>query len=97
MSEPRTYHVEKLSRVSARSFGVDKLTERDIEAWVRVDTLETNAAAYKARDDWFAAAEREVGSYRLVEMTPYGGNFIEFAVKQTLTLEEVKRHALVAV
>jgi hypothetical protein len=77
-------------------FHVERLSSQASCGWVPTGMIESDKGSYAAMDEWFAANDPEPGRYRLVEFTSYGGNFIEFEVKQKLILEEVKRLAEVA-
>jgi len=101
MSQMHSYAVERQTSVTIPHYGSDTLMERPTSAWVLVDTFESDKSSFAAMDGWFATAVEadlapEAGRYRLVEFTSYGGNFIEFEVKQKLILEEVRRLAEVA-
>ena len=99
MSQTHSYAVLRLTPVTTRSH-----TPQVTEGWVLVDTIDSDQSSYTVMDEWFAGrnalgdqgSQPETGRYWLVEMTPYGGNFIEFEVKQTLILEEVRRLAEVS-
>ena len=100
MSQTHSYAVLRLTDVVLAGVARDNNTE----GWVLVDTIDSDQSSYTVMDEWFAGrnalgdqgSQPETGRYWLVEMTPYGGNFIEFEVKQTLVLEEVKRLAEVS-
>lgn len=100
MSQTKTYHVERLTPVTIKAYGPDVLKEHDDEAWVRLDTFETDQNHWNVFEWWWnhriAGEDKTAGEYRLVEVDPYGGRYTPYAVKPSWEIVQVK-HGPVAV
>lgn len=90
--DPTTYLIEGLRTFTRADYRPDRMTERTVQAWELLDTVESTANMYVLFGEWFDELpddEKIAGRYRVVN--PAAGYFYEYVASPSWKVEDAKR------